>query len=56
LLAGVWKLREITKKICAGICTLCLGKQDTKYVLMSFPQARKWRTEIVNKSGRILMR
>jgi hypothetical protein len=36
-------------KIDAGTCTFSVGKEGTKYALMSCPQTVKWRTVIVNK-------
>jgi hypothetical protein len=36
LVAGVWKLRQIRKKMDKGRCLLCLGADSAKYVVEMF--------------------
>jgi hypothetical protein len=32
-----------------GTCPLCLGKEDTKHILLECPETKNWRTEILWK-------
>jgi hypothetical protein len=32
-----------------GTCALCLGKEDTKHILLECPETKTWRTEMLCK-------
>jgi hypothetical protein len=32
-----------------GTCPLCLGKEDTKHILLECPETKNWRTEMLCK-------
>jgi hypothetical protein len=46
---GIWKLRGSRKGVEKGTCPLCLGKEDTKHILLECPKTKNWRTEMLSK-------
>jgi hypothetical protein len=48
----MWKLRVIKKKMDGGRCLSRFGKEDSKNVLMSCTETRKWRTQFLNRKWR----
>jgi hypothetical protein len=46
---GIWKLRRSRKGVEKGTCPLCLGKEDTKHILLQCPENKTWRTEMLCK-------
>jgi hypothetical protein len=46
---GIWKLRGSRKGAEKGTCPLCLGKEDTKYILLERPETKNWRTEMCKR-------
>ena len=45
----MWKLRVIKKKMDEERCLSRFGKEDSKNVLMSCTETRKWRTQFLNR-------
>jgi hypothetical protein len=46
---GIWKLRGSRKGVEKGTCLLCLGKEDTKHILLECPENNDWRMEMLCK-------
>jgi hypothetical protein len=46
---GIWKLRGSRKGVEKGTCPLCLGKEDTKHILLECPETNDWRMEMLCK-------
>jgi hypothetical protein len=46
---GIWKLRGSRKGVEKGTCPLCLGKEDTKHILLECAETKNWRTEMLCK-------
>jgi hypothetical protein len=46
---GIWKLRGSRKGVEIGTCPLCLGKEDTKHILLECPETKDWRMEMLCK-------
>jgi hypothetical protein len=46
---GIWKLRGSRKGVEKGTCPLCLGKENTKHILLECPETKTWRTEMLCK-------
>jgi hypothetical protein len=44
---GIWKLRGSRKAVEKGTCPLCLGKEDTKHILLECSETKNWRTEML---------
>jgi hypothetical protein len=49
MLADMWKLREIRKKIMKGRHPLHLDKEDVKHTLPSRPETKKWTMGFLRK-------
>jgi hypothetical protein len=41
--------RGSRKRVEKGTCPLCLGKEDTKHILLVCPETKDWRTEMLCK-------
>jgi hypothetical protein len=46
---GIWKLRESWKGVEKGTFPLCLGKEDTKHILLECPETKDWKMEMLRK-------
>jgi hypothetical protein len=46
---GIWKLRGSRKGVEKETCPLCLGKEDTKHILLECLETENWRTEMLCK-------
>jgi hypothetical protein len=46
---GIWKLRGSRKGVEKGTCSLCLGKEDTKHILLECPETKNWRMKMLCK-------
>jgi hypothetical protein len=47
---GIWKLRASRNGVEKGTCHICLGKEDTKHILLECPETNDWRMEMLCKS------
>jgi hypothetical protein len=47
--AGVWKLRGIRRGLEKGTSPLCMGNEDVKHMLLSWPETKKWRMQFMSK-------
>ena len=46
---GVWLLKEIRRNTDKGSCSLCLGEQDVKHILIESLEPRNLRMQFLNE-------
>jgi hypothetical protein len=49
--AGISKLRGIRRRCKQEHAPLCMGNEDVKHTLLSCPETKKWRMQIMNIYG-----
>jgi hypothetical protein len=47
LLAGVWKLKGISRNVGKGRCPLCLGEEDVIHILLDCLEIINWRRKFI---------
>jgi hypothetical protein len=47
LLAGIWQLKGIRRKVDKGTSPLCLGEEDAKHILLNFKDTEHWRMKLI---------
>jgi hypothetical protein len=50
LLIGVWQLKGIRRNTDKGRCTLCLGEEDVKQILLACLENGSWRIKFLNEN------